>query len=118
MARPRTHAELDGSVPTEWDHQNAKGSQDDAHGNERHVLWVHLATFELIAAVVSRQQTGKPDKHLPERWVHVKVKLALEVVRTKLAKVRLVPYHVRRLADFVIPCPTRQEGVHGRCDML
>jgi len=118
MARSCAHAELDGGVPSEWDHQDAKGGQDDAHGNERHVFWVHLPALKLIAAVIPRQQTGEPDEHLPERRVHVKVELALEVVRTKLAKVRLVPDHVRRLADLVISRPTRQEGVHGRCDML
>jgi hypothetical protein len=32
--------------------------------------------------------------------------------------VRLVPDHVRRLADLVIPRPARQEGVHSRRDML
>ena len=118
MARPRAHSELDGSVPAKWDHQDAKRSQYDTHGNERHILRVHLATLELIAAVIPRKQTGESDKHFPEGRVHVKVKVALEVVRTKLAKVRLVPYHVRRLADLVIPCPTRQESVDGRCDML
>lgn len=118
MARSCAHAELDGGVPPEWDHQHAESGQDDAHRNERHVLWVHLPALELITAVVPRQQTGEPDKHLPERRVHVKVKLALEVVRTKLAKVRLVPDHVRRLADLVIPRPARQEGVHSRRDML
>ena len=118
MARPRAHAELDGSIPSEWDHQDTEGGHDDAHGNVRHVFWVHLPALELIAAIVPRHQTGKPDEHLPERRMHVKVKLALEVVRTKLAKVRLVPDHVRRLADLVISCPARQEGVHGRCHMF
>jgi hypothetical protein len=118
VARPRAHTELDGSVPSEWDHQDTKGGHDDTHGNVRHVLWVHLPALELIAAIIPRQQAGKPDEHLPERRVHVEVKLALEVVRAKLAKVRLVPNHVRRLADLVISGPARQESVHGRCDML
>ena len=118
MARPRAHAELNGGVPSEWDHQDTKGGHNDTHGNVGHVSWVHLPALELVAAIVPRQQTSEPDEHFSERRMHVKVKLALEVVRTKLAKVRLVPDHVRRLADLVISCPTRQECVHSRCDMF
>ena len=118
MARPRAHAELNGGVPSEGDHQDAKGGHDDAHGNIGDVLGVHLAALELIAAVVPGQQTGEPDEHLPERGVHVKVKLAPEVVRAKLAKVRLVPDHVGRLADLVEPRPAGQQGIHGRRDMF
>lgn len=118
MARPRAHAEFDGSIPSEWDHQNAKGGQDDAHGDVRHTVGVGLAALKFVAAVVSRQQPREPDEHLPERRVDIEVKLALEVVRTELAKVRLVPDDDGRLADFVEPCPARQEGVHRRCDVL
>ena len=95
MARPRAHAELNGSIPSEWDHQNAESGEDDAHGDIGDVLWVHLAALEFITAVVPGQQTGEPDEHLPERGMHIKVKLAPEVVRAKFAKMRLVPDHVR-----------------------
>ena len=46
--------------------------------------------------------------------MHIEVELALEVVAAELAKVCLVPYDCRRLADFVEPCPTREEGVNYR----
>lgn len=118
MARPRAHAELNGGIPSEWDHQNAKGGKDDAHGDIGDVLWVHFATLELIAAVVPRQQTGEPDEHLPERGMHIKVKLAPEVVRAKLAKVRLVPDHVRRFANLVEPRPAGKERVYDGRDMF
>ena len=118
MARPRAHAELDGGVPSERDHQNAKGGQDDAHGDIGDVFGVHLAALELIAAVVPGQQTGEPDKHLPERGMHIKVKLAPEVVRAKLAKVRLVPDHVRRFSDLVEPRPAGKERVYDGRDMF
>src|SRR5579863_7463739 len=118
MARPRAHAKLDGGVPPEGDHQDAKGGQDDAHSDIRDVLGIHLAALELIAAVVPGQQTGEPDEHLAERGVHVKVKLALEIVRAKFAKVRLVPDHVRRLADLVEARPAGKEGVHNGRDMF
>lgn len=118
MARPRAHAKLDGGVPSERDHQDAKSGQDDAHGDIGYMLGVHFAALELIAAVVPRQQTSEPDEHLAEWGVHIKVKLALEVVRAKLAKVRLVPDHVRRLADLVEPRPAGKEGVHDGRDMF
>jgi hypothetical protein len=50
--------------------------------------------------------------------VHVKVKLALEVVRAKLAKVRLVPDDDGRLADLVVPRPAGEECVHCGRDVL
>jgi hypothetical protein len=91
MARPRAHAELDGSIPPEWDHQNAKGGHDDAHGDVRHVVGVSLAALKFEVAVVPRQQPCEPYEHLPKRRVHIEIKLALEVVRAKLAKVGLIP---------------------------
>jgi len=118
VARPRAHAELDGGVPSERDHQNAKGGHDDAHGDIGDVLGVHLAALELIAAVVPGQQTGEPDEHLAEWGVHIKVKLAPEVVRAKLAKVRLVPDHVRRFANLVEPRPAGKERVYDGRDMF
>ena len=91
MARPRAHAELDGSIPPKWDHQNAKGGHDDAHGDVGHVVGISLAALKFEAAVISRQQPCEPDEHFPERRVYIEVKLALEVVRAKLAKMRLIP---------------------------
>lgn len=106
MARPRAHTKFHGSIPPEWDHQNAKGGHDDAHGDIRHIFGVGFAALKFEAAVISGQQPRKPDEHLPERWVDIEVKLALEVVRTELAEVRLVPDDEGRLADFVEPRPT------------
>lgn len=91
MARPRTHAKLDCSIPPEWDHQNAKGGHEDAHGNIGHSVGVGLAALEFEVTVVSRQQPCEPDEHFPEGWMDIEVKLALEVVRAELAKVCLVP---------------------------
>lgn len=50
--------------------------------------------------------------------MHIKVKLALEVVRAKLAKVRLVPDHVRRFANLVEPRPAGKERIYDRRDMF
>ena len=61
MARPRAHTELDSGVPPERNHQNAKGSHDNAHGDVRHLLGVHLSALKFIAAVVPGEQTGEPD---------------------------------------------------------
>ena len=107
MARPRAHPELNSSKVPEWDHHNAKGGHDDAHGDVRHVVGVGLAALEFETAVVSRQQPREPDERLPERWVDIEVKLTLEVVRAGLAKVRFVPDDDGRLADFVEPGPAR-----------
>ena len=107
MARPRAHSKLDGSIPPEWDHQNTKSGHDNTHGDVRHIVRVGLAALKFEVAIVSRQQPREPDEHLPERRVDIEVKFALEVVRTELAKVRLVPDDEGRLADFVEPCPTR-----------
>jgi hypothetical protein len=118
VARPRAHAKLYSGVPSERDHQDTKGGQEDAHRNIGDVLRVHLAALELIVPVVPGQQTGESDEHLAERGVDVKVKLALEVVRAKLAKVRLVPDHVWRLADLVEPRPAGKKGVYDGRDMF
>src|ERR1700761_1980853 len=101
MARPRAHDEFNSSIPPEWDHHNAKGGHDDAHGDVWHVVGVGLAALEFETAVVSGQQAREPDEHLPEGWVDIEVKLALEVVRAELAKVRFVPDDDGRFSDFV-----------------
>lgn len=50
--------------------------------------------------------------------MHIKVKLAPEVVRAKLAKVRLVPDHVRRFSNLVEPRPAGKERVYDGRDMF
>jgi|SRR5712671_2433375 len=118
MASPCAHAKLDSGVPSERDHQHTKGGKEDAHGDVGDVLGIHLPALELVAAVISRQQAGEPDEYLSERGMHVEVKLALEVVRAELAKVRLVPDYEWGLADFVKTRPARKKGVCGGCDMF
>jgi hypothetical protein len=118
VARSRTHTEFDSGVPPEGNHQDAKGCHDDADGDVWHFSRVHLSAFKFKATVVPRKQTSESDEHLPERRVHVKVKLALEVVRAKLAKVRLVPDDDGRLADLVVPRPAGEECVHCGRDVL
>ena len=118
VARSRAHTKFDSGVPSEGDHQDAKRGHDDADGDVWHFLRVHLSAFKFEATIVPREQTSESDEHLPERRVHVKVKLAFEVVRTKLAKVRLVPDDDGRLADLVVPRPAREERVHGGRDVL
>jgi hypothetical protein len=50
--------------------------------------------------------------------VHVEVELALEVVRTKLAEVGLVPDDDVRVTDLVEACPAREKGIDGWRDVL
>ena len=118
MARPRAHAELNSSIPPAWDHQNAKGGHDDAHGDVRHVAGVGLTALKFEAALISGQRPHEPDEHIPERRVGIEAKLALEVVRTELGKVGLVPDNHGRLAEFVEPRRARQDGVEPRYDVL
>ena len=91
---------------------------DDTHGVVRHVVGVGLTALEFEAAVISGQQPREPDEHIPERRVDIEAKLALEVVRTELAKVGLVLDDDGRLADFVEPCLAQQNGVQRRYDVL
>ena len=50
--------------------------------------------------------------------MHIKVKLALEVVRAKLAKMRLVPDNEGSLANLMVPCPAREEGIYCGSNVL
>jgi hypothetical protein len=50
--------------------------------------------------------------------VHIKVKLALEIVRAKLAKMRLVPDNEGGLANLMVPCPAREEGIYCGSNVL
>jgi hypothetical protein len=118
MARSCAHAELDSGVPSERNYQDAKRGHDNAHGDVWHFLGIHLSALKFKATVVPGEQTSEPNEHLPERWVHIKVKLALEVIRAKLAKMRLVPDDDGRLADLVEPGPAREKGVHGGGDVF
>ena len=118
MARPPAHTELDGGVPPEGDHRDAKHGHHDAHRDIGDGVGVGLARLELERAVVACQQAGEADEHLAERRVDVEVELALEVVAPELAKVRLVPHDGARLADLVEPRPAREQRVQDRRDVL
>ena len=85
------HPQLDSGVPSKRDHRNTKRSDHDPHGNVWYVFRVLLPTLELETAIISRQKPRKPNKHLSQRRVYVKVELAFEVVRTELSKVRFIP---------------------------
>ena len=105
VTRHPAHPQLDRSIPPQRHHRDTKRGEHDTHGDVRDRLRVGRAAREVERAVVACQQAGEADEHLPERWVHVEVELALEVVRAELAKVCLVPDDDVRLADLVEPGP-------------
>ena len=73
-----------------------------------------LPTLELETAVVPGQQPRESNEHLPQWWVHIEEELALEIVRTKLSKVRFIPDDDVCLADSAEASPAGEEGVEDR----
>ena len=57
------------------------------------------ARLEVEPSIVPREQSREADEHLPERGVHVKVEISVDVVGPELPEVRLVPDDVVRRAD-------------------
>ncbi len=85
------HPELHRRVPAKWYKRDTKRREDDAHGDVGDVLGIHRAALERERAIVAGEEASEADDDLAERGVDVEVELALDVVRTELAKVRLVP---------------------------
>ena len=111
MTRPLTHTELDCRIPPQRNERDPIRRHDDPHRDIRHPFWIHLAALELERAVVASQKTSQADEHLTQRRVHVKVELALEVVRPKLAKVGFIPHDEVGEPNLVEAGPAREEGV-------
>lgn len=118
MTRPRAHAQLNGGVPPEGYERNTVHCHHHAHGHIGYTVGIRLATLELEAAVITRQETSEADEHLAQRGVNVEIKLALEVVRPKFAKVGLVPDHQVCEPDFMKTRPAGEEGVYRRWNVF
>lgn len=67
---------------------DAKHGVEGAHESVIHILRVLLAGLELKRSVVASKIARKAHKHLPERGMHIKVELALQVVGSELSKAR------------------------------
>ena len=80
--------------------------------------WIRLTTFEFERAVVTCQQASETNEHLPKRRMYIKVELALEIVASKLAEVRLVPYNNIGLANLVETRPAGEKCVDYRWYVL
>jgi len=91
MARPLTHAKLHRSIPAQWHHPHAKRCQHHPHRNIRHMRRILRTALKVKATIIPRERASEPNEHLAEWRMHVKVKLALEVMRAELAKVGFVP---------------------------
>ena len=118
MTRPRTHPKLQSSIPRKRNHTHPKRRQHHPHRNIRHTLRVRLPTLKLKPAIVPRKQPRKPNDHLPQWGVDVKVELALEVVGPEFTKVGFVPDDDVGCADFVEARPAGEEGVYYGRDVF
>lgn len=106
MGCPWTHAQLHRCIPTQRDHSYTEGRHHHAHGNVWHGITILHTAFELEAAVVAREKASEADKHLAQRRMHIKVELALQVVRPKFSKVGLVPDYDASTSNLVEAGPT------------
>jgi len=80
------------------------------------MIRIRLPTLEIITTIVPRQEAHKTDNHLPKRRVHIKIKLAFEVMRAKLSKVGFIPYNDVGGTYFVETCIAGEKSVHDRCE--
>jgi hypothetical protein len=97
------------SVVGQRNAQGAEGCVELAHKDVVDLLGVSLTRLELEGTVVSGQITRKANQHLSQRRVDIEVELALQVVGSELAKMRLVPGDNGRKAN--LP----QTGEEGEC---
>jgi hypothetical protein len=104
-----TEVELLCSVVGQGDAESAKGCVELAHKDVVDLLGVGLTRLELEGTVVSGQITRKANQHLSQRRVNIEVELALQVVGSELAEMRLVPGDNGRKAN--LP----QTGEEGEC---
>lgn len=89
--------------------QSAERCVELAHKDVVDLLGVSLTRLELEGTVVSSQITRKANQHLSQRRVDIEVELALQIVRAKFSKMRLVPGDNGRKTD--LP----QTGEEGEC---
>jgi hypothetical protein len=97
------------SVVGQGNTQSTECCVELAHKDVVDLLGVSLTRLELEGTVVSGQVTRKANQHLSQRRVNIEVELALQVVRSELAEMRLVPGDNGREAD--LP----QTGEEGEC---
>ena len=95
------------------DAQRAEGRIKKTHESVVQLLRVGFARLKLKGAIVTGHVARQADQHFAERRVDVEVKLALEVVRAELAKMRLIPRDDGREAN--LP-HAREEGKGGEYD--
>ncbi len=81
--------ELSRRPPSNRDHHHPKRSQDDSHSGVGYVLGILNAGFEFEPSIISREQTCQTNQHLSERWVDIKVEVAIDVVGAELAEMCL-----------------------------
>jgi len=97
------------SVVGQGDAQSTESCVELAHEDVVDLLGISLTRLELEGTVVTGQITRKANQHLSQRRVDIEVEFALEVVRAKFAKMRLVPGDNGRKTD--LP----QTGEEGEC---
>lgn len=95
------------------DAQSSESAVELTHEDVVDLFGVRLARLELERTIVTGQVARKADQHLSQRRVDIKVELALEVVRSELAEMRLVPGDNGREAN--LP-QAREEGQGGKED--
>ena len=93
-------------------HQNPIDRHQNAHADERHLLRIVVSRFKLKVAVKTAQHTRQAHQDLAQRGMHVKVEHMADVVRAKLAKMRLVPHHLVVTANPVQTRNDRQQRIH------
>ena len=111
MARPLAHTQLYSRIPGQRHHTNTKGGKHNTHGNIWDSVGVRLSTFKLEAPIITCQQACKTYKHLAKRWMNIKVKLALEVMRAKFAKMGFIPNDNIGCTNFVVSRPAGEKSV-------
>jgi hypothetical protein len=77
------HAQFLRSIVGEWDHDSAKESIEDTHESIIDIR-VCCARFESKGAIVTSQSSRESNKHLSQGWMHIKVKVALDVIGAEL----------------------------------
>ena len=84
--RRTAKVQLLGRIVGEGHAEGAEGGVEEPHEGVVDVLGVFLARLEFEGAVVAGQVAGETDEHLSERWVHVEVEFAFEVVGAEFAE--------------------------------
>jgi hypothetical protein len=111
MARPLAHTQLYSRIPGQRHHANTKRGKHNTHGNIWDTVRIRLSTLKLEVAIITSQQACKTYNHLAKRWMNIKVKLALEIMRAEFAKMGFIPNDNIGCTNFVVSRPTGEKSV-------